>query len=396
MSSRVIVVGAGLGGLRAAEQLRAAGFTGVIDALGAEAHMPYNRPPLSKEALSGGVAHADLAFRPRASVADVSWHLGTVVAEVDLDARTLQTTNGQGWEFDALVAATGVAARRLPLDAPLGWRHVVRTLDDAAALRVRLLQGGSVVVVGAGFIGCEVAATAALLGCTVHVVDPLAVPLARPLGPAVGTALQRHHEAHGVVFHLGRTVAHLRGDETGPRELVLDDGTALAADVVVEAVGSAPVVDWLEGQGLDLSDGVTCDDQLRAGGRPGIVAVGDIARFPNVLFDAVPRRVEHWNVPTETAKRAARTLVADLAGQQVEAAPFTPMPAFWSDQYDLRLQSFGMPGLGEEVVVVEGALDAPEFAAAYTRAGVVVGVVLVGLTSRYTHYRDLVAARASL
>ena len=271
----------------------------------------------------------------------------------------------------------------------------LRTLDDAARLRAELVPGARVVVVGAGFIGCEVAATARLLGCEVAVVDPMPVPLLRPLGVDLGTELQRRHEARGVRFHLGQTVATI---EDAPRVVVLADGTRLPADVVVEAVGSRPNTGWLEGNGLDLADGVTCDADLHPlrvdGPVRDIVVVGDIARFPNVLFDDVPRRVEHWNMPTETAKRAARSLAGSLSGTTGGLPPFMPMPAFWSDQYEIRVQSFGMPGLGgDDIRILEGDLH-DEVVVGYHRQDVLVGVVMLGLIRRATYYRDLIAAGA--
>ncbi len=411
MPGRVVVVGAGLGGLRAAEQLRTAGYGGKVVVLGDEPHLPYNRPPLSKEGLATGLDHETVAFRRKASVDDVVWRLGgeqNTVVGVDLVARSVRLADGAELGYDGLVMATGVSARRLPLDAPLPWRHIVRTLDDAATLRARLTPGTRVVVIGAGFIGCEVAATARVLGCEVDVVDPMPVPLQRPLGVELGEEIRRRHEECGVRFHLGRTIGSLDGD-TGPRLVTLDDGTGLPATVVVEAVGSVPNVAWLEGNNLDLSDGVLCDTGLRAVGPAGpwrdAVAVGDIARFPNVLFDDVPRRVEHWNFPTETAKRAAKVLAADLAaradGRDSSADPdpiqalgdFTPMPAFWSDQFDMRLQSFGLPGLGgADIRLLEGELTG-DCAVGYHRDGVLVGVVFLGLAARFSHYRGLIAAR---
>lgn len=399
MTERVVAVGAGLGGLRAAEQLRAAGFTGEIFVIGDETHLPYTRPPLSKEGLAGELSHETVVFRRKASVDDVTWRLGETVASVDIAARTVCLRGGEQLGYDGLVAATGVSARRLPLDAPPEWRHVIRTLDDAFRLQAELLPGRSVVVVGAGFIGCEVAATARTVGCSVDVVDPLPVPLIRPLGVVLGTELQRRHEKQGVRFHLGRTVARLSGDEGGPRQVTLDDGTEVAVDVVVEAVGSAPNVAWLDGNGLDLADGVLCDAGLRMLGPDGpyatAVAVGDIARFPNPLFDDVPRRVEHWNIPTETAKRAARVLLQGIDPTRAEELPpFKPMPAFWSDQYELRLQSFGLPGLGgDDIRILEGDLS-DEVVMGYHRDGILVGVVMLGLIRRSAHYRDLIIASA--
>ncbi len=399
MAQRIVVVGAGLGGLRAAEQLRAAGFAGDVVVIGDEQHLPYTRPPLSKEGLSGDLSHETVVFRRKASVDDVTWRLGETVASADLAARTVTLADGSDVAYDGMVAATGVSARRLPLDAPLEWRHVIRTLDDATGLRAQLTAGRKVVVMGAGFIGCEVAASARLLGCSVDVVDPMPVPLLRPLGIELGSELQRRHEQQGVRFHLGRTIARIDGTAEGPSLVVLDDGTELPVDVIVEAVGSASNVSWLVGNDLDLTDGVLCDAGLRpiapAGPIDSVVAVGDIARFPNPLFDDVPRRVEHWNIPTETAKRAARVLLSGLDSLPTdELPPFRPMPAFWSDQYDLRLQSFGLPGFGgDDIRLLEGEL-ADEAVMGYHRDGVLVGVVMLGLTRRSAHYRDLIIAGA--
>ncbi|TQM66964.1 NAD/ferredoxin-dependent reductase-like protein [Actinomadura hallensis] len=374
---RIVVAGASLGGLRAAEQLRAAGHTGEIVVVGDEPHPPYNRPPLSKEALATEISLDRVAFRMRPSVADVAWHLGTPVVRADLAARTVHLADGTEIRYDGLVVATGLRPRRLDAPGTGPSRHVVRTLDDAAALRERLRPGVRAAVVGAGFIGCEVAATARTLGADVTVVAPEEQPMLRPLGARLGAELRRRHEGRGVRFLLGRTVARFTG--TG---LELSDGTQVAAEVVVEAVGSVPCVEWLDGNGLDLSDGVLCDGALRVEGRPEVVAVGDVARFPNPRYDDVPRRVEHWSMPTDTARHAARTLLGQDAG------PFMPLPSFWSDQYDLRLQSFGAPGLGDDVRVLEGDLGG-EAVVGYHRDGRLVGVVMLGAARRQAHYRGL-------
>src|SRR3954452_22133467 len=194
MSRRIVIVGAGLAGLRAAEQLRAAGWSEPITVLGTEGHLPYNRPPLTKAALQGGVDPAALAFRRRPSTEDVEWRLGTTVTSADLDARTVTLADGSTLSFDGLVAASGVSSRRLDLDAPLSWRHAIRTAEDAHGLHQQLRPGARVVIVGAGFIGCEVAATAIGLGCSVTVVEPFAVPLERQGGPGVGQGVPRRHE----------------------------------------------------------------------------------------------------------------------------------------------------------------------------------------------------------
>ncbi|MEV2275297.1 FAD-dependent oxidoreductase [Nocardiopsis sp. NPDC049922] len=377
-TGRVVVAGASMGGLRAAEHLRAAGWTGPITVVGAEPHMPYNRPPLSKEVLAGTDSFDSLALTPKASTADVEWRLGAAVVSADLDRRRLGLEGGDVLAFDGLVAATGVRARRLNHPGPTAGRHTVRTIDDARALAGALVPGARVVVVGAGFIGCEVAATALGLGVRdVTVVDPEPLPMLRALGDPLARELLRRHTERGVRFALGDGVAGFSGADrvTG---VVLGDGTTLSADVVVEAVGSVPNTEWLQGNGLDLSDGVRTDRHLRVGGLPHVVAVGDVARFPNARYDGVPRRVEHWSIPTDTARHAARVLAAHLAGGEPDPAPFAPLPTFWSDQHDLRLQSFGSPALGmADVRVLEGDLTG-DAVVGYHDDGTLVGVVALG------------------
>ncbi|QNP74845.1 NAD(P)/FAD-dependent oxidoreductase [Streptomyces roseirectus] len=378
-SARVVVAGASMAGLRAAEQLRAAGWTGAITLVGDEPHMPYNRPPLSKEVLAGKAAFTSLSFRPRASVADVQWRLGTKAVAARLARNTVELDDGETLSYDGLVVATGMRPRRLSCPGPLVGRHTVRTIDDAQSLRQALTRPAvRVVVVGGGFIGCEVAATAVALGARqVTVVDPLPLPMAGPLGELLAGALLKRHEERGVRFALDAGVTGFTGDDhvTG---VALGDGTVLPADVVVESVGSVANTEWLDGNGLDLSDGVLTDEHLRVGGRPEVVAVGDVARFPNARYDGVPRRVEHWCIPTDTAKHAAKTLVAHLTGSTAGLPPFAPLPTFWSDQHDFRLQSFGAPALGkEDVRVLEGVLDG-DVVVGYHTGGRLTGVVALG------------------
>lgn len=396
----VVVVGAGLAGLRAVEQLRAAGWAERLVVLGSEVHPPYNRPPLTKAALRDGVDPAALAFRQRPSTADVEWRLGTTVTAADLTRRRLLVADGSTFSYDGLVIATGVSSRRLAVDVPREWRHAIRTAEDAAALRRALRPGARVVVIGAGFIGCEVAATATGLGCSVTVVEPLAVPLERQVGELVGAEVRRRHEEHGIEFLLGRTVSAVEGDEpSGPSGVVLNDGSRVPADVVVEAVGSVANTGWLEGNGLDLSSGVLCDEDLHPltadGPLPAAVAVGDIARFPVPMFGGRPYRVEHWTMPTDMAGHAARSLIAGITGSPVEGPPFNPVPTFWSDQYDTRIQSFGLPALGlSDVRVLEGDLQG-EAVVGYHAAGVLVGLVLLGMGNRMLAYRRQLVEAAS-
>jgi NADPH-dependent 2,4-dienoyl-CoA reductase/sulfur reductase-like enzyme len=375
VSGRIVVAGASLGGLRAAEQLRAAGWTGGVTVVGDEPHRPYNRPPLSKEVLAGKASFASLALTPKASAADMEWRLGTKVVAARLAERTVELDDGSVLSYDGLVAATGMRPRRLRCPGPVEGRHTVRTIDDAQVLRDELTRPGvRVVVVGAGFIGCEVAATAVGLGAAeVTVVDPLPLPMVGPLGEMLARVLLRRHEERGVSFVLGAGVAGFEGDDrvTG---VVLSDGSVLPADVVVEAVGSVANTEWLDGNGLDLSDGVLTDQHLRVEGRPEVVAVGDVARFPNARYDGVPRRVEHWSVPADSARHAAKVLVGGDAGW----APFAPLPTFWSDQHDFRLQSFGAPVLGlGDVRVLDGDTSG-DVLVGYHRDGRLVGVVALG------------------
>ncbi|GAA2665648.1 NAD(P)/FAD-dependent oxidoreductase [Streptomyces vastus] len=379
MARRIVVAGASMGGLRAAEQLRAVGWAGAITVVGDEPHMPYNRPPLSKEVLAGKAPFESLAFTPKASAADVEWRLGTKVVAARLAERTVGLDDGSALSYDGLVVATGMRPRRLRCPGPLAGRHTVRTLADARGLRAELTRPGArVVVVGAGFIGCEVAATAVGLGVReATVVDPLPLPMVGPLGELLARALLKRHEERGVRFALGTGVAGFEGDDR-VNGVVLADGSTLPADVVVESVGSVANTEWLQGNGLDLADGVLTDEHLRAGGHPEVVAVGDVARFPNARYDGVPRRVEHWSIPTDTAKHAAKTLAAHLAGGNTELAPFAPLPTFWSDQHDFRLQSFGAPGLGlDDVRVLDGEPDG-DVLVGYHVDDRLVGVVALG------------------
>jgi 3-phenylpropionate/trans-cinnamate dioxygenase ferredoxin reductase component len=381
---RVVVVGASLAGLRCAEAVRRAGFHGELVVVGSEPHMPYNRPPLSKDPLGEPVSAEWL--RPNRAVADIIWRLGETVVASDLGARTVRLASGEVFGWSGLVAATGLRPRRLDLPGPSAERHVVRTFDHANALRSALAGARSLVIIGAGFIGCEVAALAASNEIATHVVAPETVPIERPLGTLFGSQVQRRLESVGVEFHLGTVPVEYRGD-VQVRSVVLADSTELAADVVIEAVGCAPNTEWLSGNGLDLSDGVLCDANMRVEGRPDVVTCGDVARFPNLLFDAVPRRVEHWMTAVDTARRAGLVLAGHLCGAEGPKDTFAPVPSFWSDQGPIRIQSFGSPGLGaDDVRILEGDLDG-DVAVGYHRDGELVGVALLGLPGRYMHYR---------
>ena len=392
MAGGVVVVGAGLGGLRAAEGVRAAGYDGHITIVGDEPHLPYNRPPLSKEALKTGIEADSLHFRRRSSIDDVEWRLGAGVDRIDTSSRSVVLTDGTQLPFVGLVAATGIRTRRLPIPGPSGGRYGLRTMADAIELRTHLHEGAHLLVLGAGFIGCEVAATARGLGADVSVVALDVEPMIRPLGPVVGAALRKRHEERGVTFYLGHTVERFEGADRVVRA-VLDDGTLLDVDAVLEAIGSVPNTEWLAGTGADIADGVLVDEHLRIVGVDfPAVAVGDVARYANPRFDDVPRRIEHWNLPTETGRRAGATLAALIAGTPMPDDVFAPLPAFWSDQYEYQLQSYGQPGLGTEVVVVEGDLTGPSIVE-YRRDGEVVGVLGIDRTAALIPWRKALLER---
>jgi NADPH-dependent 2,4-dienoyl-CoA reductase/sulfur reductase-like enzyme len=391
-----------MAGLRAAEAVRKAGFDGEVTVVGAEPHMPYNRPPLSKDGIGAEFEAGQLTFRVARAAADsLGWRLGQPAVAADLAARTVTLADGTELGWDGLVVATGVSARRLALPGPRAGLHIVRTLDDLAELRKDLELARRIVVVGGGFIGSEVAAAARTRGLDVTVVEPEPLPMRRPLGDELAAELLRRHESHGVRFRLGTAPVAFEGaaSEGGDRvrAVTLTDGTTLDADLVVESVGSVPNTGWLAGNGLDLADGVACDARLRvlADGiaRDDVVAAGDVARYPHPLQFGASRRIEHWTVATDTGKYAAAGLARALSGAAAEGdepGVFAAVPTFWSDQYDLRIQCFGVTGLAD-VRILEGDLDG-DVAVGYHHEGMLAGVVLIGLGGRYTHYRAQVAA----
>ena len=383
-----MVVGASLAGLRAAQALRRAGFDGGLVVVGAERHLPYDRPPLSKEVLAGkwDAPRTELLHPEDASL-EVMWRLGTRASGLDLAARRVQLEDGGALPFDGLVIATGAEPRTLPSARGLAGVHVLRTLDDALALRAELDESPRVVVIGAGFIGAEVAATCRGRGLEVALVEALPVPLAHALGPAPGRLLADLHRDHGVDVQLGVGVAGLEGARRVER-VRLADGRALEADVVVVGVGVTPATGWLEGSGLTLRDGVVCDASCAAA--PGVVAAGDVARWRNPRFDET-MRIEHWTNATEQADAAAATLLA--GGGAV--VPYAPVPFFWSDQYDRKIQFGGLAGPDDETALVDGTLEDRRFVLLYGREGKLSGVLGVNRPRLVMHYRTLIRAGAS-
>lgn len=387
MTKPVVIVGASMGGLRTAEALRRFGYTGAITVIGDETWAPYNRPPLSKEVLAGDVvSHETVAFPQRAATADVGWVLGRRVVSADLANNSVTTDDGEMFEYSHLIIATGLRPKRqvYPNNIHAG-RHIIRTLDDAMGLRAELQPGARVVVLGAGFIGCETAATARKLGCDVTIVAPGTVPMLRPLGNELAHELQRRQEAEGIKFLMKRSVTDLVG-ESHITAVALDDGTELACDVFIEAIGSLPNTEWLEGNDINIVDGLLCDENLRAERKAGISwpnvwGVGDVVRFPNPIFDDVPRRVEHWNIPSECAKYVGNAIATGVTEEV-----FRPIPSFWSDQFDVHILAFGLLALADSNKLVEGKLDG-DCVFEYYRGDQLVGAAGIGLRSVVQGYR---------
>lgn len=404
MTRPVVIVGASMGGLRAAETLRKSGYEGRLVVIGDEPHAPYNRPPLSKEVLAEQVDHAAVAFPLSESLDDVEWVLGNAVVSTDLDAQTITLADGQVVEYNSLIIASGLRPRRLELPGqPAKGAHAIRTLDDAIALRPELKPGAKVVVYGAGFIGCEAAATATKLGATVTVVGKGPVPMLRPLGQQLAEDIQRRHEAHGVRFVMNTYLTEILGDEsvTG---VVLDNGETLECDVLIESIGSLPNTEFLEGNDIDIDSGVHVNSALHALRKDGtpwsnVFAIGDVARFPIPQFDAKTRRVEHWNIPTEMARKVGKQVALQL-GEDVEAHAtevaknFAPIPSFWSDQFEVSLLAYGLLDQGEEARLLEGEVGG-DCIYGYFKGDDMVGVCGIGMRSKVMGYRNKVGLTSS-
>jgi 3-phenylpropionate/trans-cinnamate dioxygenase ferredoxin reductase component len=374
----VVVVGASLAGLRAAETLRRAGFAGEVVLLGAESHFPpYDRPPLSKQVLAGQWEPDQARLRLDDGVA-LDVRPGILATSLDLGCNIVVLEDGSKLGFDGLVIATGAAPRRLPVPgAGLTGVHLLRSADDCFRLRAGLQPGTRLVVAGAGFIGMEVAATARGLGAEVTVTDPLPAPMLRAVGPTMGAAVAALHESRGVRCLLGQPVAGFAGDSalTG---VALADGQVLPADVAVVAIGAVPETGWLAGSGLRIDDGVVCDESLFAAGTRHVVAAGDVARWPHPLLHQ-SLRVEHWTNAVTQAQAAARNLHARLSGSG-PVTPYAALPYFWTDQYDWKLQLIGLPG--EDLTVEEGSLAGGKMVAALSTGGELTGMLCLNWPAR--------------
>ena len=393
----VVVVGGSLAGVRAVESLRARGFAGSIELIAEEVGLPYDRPPLSKQILAGAWEPERIQLCSSEAIAklDVSLREGTRAEGLDLGPRIVRTSDGDV-SFERLVIATGARVRRLPGTEQRKDIHVVRTLADSLRLRSELLPGRRVVVIGAGFIGAEVAATAKGRGCNVTVLEALPTPLIRQLGEEMGRACAALHARNDVDLRTGASIATIDDDRT----VHLADGARFDADVIVVGIGVQPNVEWLEGSGVLIDDGVRCDERCRVldtNGEPidGVVGAGDVARFPNGLFGApddpnAPElmRIEHWTNAAEMASHASGTL---LGGTE----SFAPVPYFWSDQYAHKIQFLGRTTAFDEVRVVDGDPSEGSWLALYRRGDRLIGALGVTKMRLLIRYRSMLAQRAS-
>jgi 3-phenylpropionate/trans-cinnamate dioxygenase ferredoxin reductase subunit len=381
----VVIVGASLAGMHAAHTLRAGGYDGIITVIDADANTPYDRPPLSKQVLAGEWGVERITLPAAKEDLGLDYRLGRRAMGLDRADRFVRLDRGERVGYDGLILATGAAARWLPGAPMLEGVHVVRSLDDCLGLREALEdRPNRVVVVGAGFIGAEVAATCRSRGLEVTMLEAAAFPLERALGPIIGSAMADLHRDNGVDLRLGVGVAGFDGLDR-VEAVRLDDGSVIPAEVVVVGIGVSPNTGWLEGSGLDLDDGIVTDNTLCAA--PGVVAAGDVARWPSARYGEM-LRVEHWETAVQMGEAAAKRLLSEDDGR--DAQVFDPVPWFWSDQYDRKIQLAGRSSAGDDLEVVIGSLEERRFVALYGRAGRVAGVLGMNRPRHVMQLRSLV------
>lgn len=377
---RLVVVGASLAGLRAGQAARKAGFDGEVVMVGKERHRPYTRPPLSKELLAGEhtVDRVDLPC----DELSIDWRLGAAAASLDRARQRVVLEDGDEVAYDRLILATGSRPRRWPgPGAELKGVHVLRDLDDALALRKAFDERPRVAIVGAGFIGCEVAQTARKEGLDVTLIDVAATPML-PLGPELGVWCAELHRDNGVDLRLGAGIAGLTGDGQ-VRAVELTTGESIPADVVVVGLGALPNTEWLVGSGLTVDPGLHCDGTLTAIGDPDILAAGDIVAWPHPLADGEAIRIEHWTVAAEQGQLAGRNALVEPGERKAYVSP----PYFWSDQYDMKIQSLGLPGRADGVELLESTPDGSRRVYGGARDGRLVGIIAINAARRLGSYR---------
>lgn len=381
MKRRVVIAGAGLAAVRAAEALRRKGFDGSVVIVGDEPHLPYDRPPLSKQILVGKSSPADVIFREREYFEDLDVELltGSPIVGLDVTGRTIRLGSGQ-MPYDELIVCTGSRPRDSGWTEPLEGVVQLRTIDDSIAIRDRFEMSPRVVVAGAGFIGAEVASSARALGLDVTLVELQPTPMARSVGPWVAPAFVSLHRDNGTDLRCGVKITEILGRDhvEGVR---LSDGTELPCDLLVAGLGVVPNVEWLAGSGLSIDDGLVCDRWMCAG-PPTVHAAGDVARWPNGLTGRMTRG-QQWMVAVEQARHVASRIVDPSA-----TAPFTSSSYFWSHQYDQHFQ-FAGSARANEVRVLAGALDEEAFLVAYSDADRLVGVLTKNMSAMFVKAKPM-------
>lgn len=385
---RIVVVGASLAGLRVVEALRGLGYDGGLTLVGEESHPPYDRPPLSKQVLQGVWEPEQTRFRRKDGYdgLGLEMRLGVRATGLDVGGQHVQLDDGTAIPFDCLVVATGARVRTLPGTAPRPGLHVLRGLDDALAIRHSMEGATKVAIVGAGFIGLEVAASCRARGLDVVAIEAMPAPLTPNVGPALCEMVAGVHRDHGVDLRTGVTVTGLLGDERA-NGLALSDGSRVEADFVVVGIGVVPNTEWLQGSGLTIDNGLVCDAAGAASER--VFAAGDVARIPNAWLGGNPR-IEHWTNAVEQAAHVAGNILADAGARRA----FTSVPYFWSDQYDMKIQFLGRAHKDDEVVVVDGALADRRVTALYRRGDRVVACLAINQPRSIVKYRKLLASGA--
>ncbi len=398
---RIVIVGASLAGITAAETLRAEGFTGPLTVIGDEPYLPYDRPPLSKAVLTGWVPADHTQLPRRETLTGVEWRLGVPATGLDLSGKRVRLADGQTVPYDRLLIATGTRARQWPnpTQAALEGVFTVRGRDDALRLRQRLAaKPRRVLVIGGGFTGSEIASDCRELGLPVTVIERGVAPLVGALGGLLADRMARLQREHGVDLHCPMTVAALEGDAHGRlRRATLSDGSTIDADVAVVALGAIRNTEWLHNSGLAVgSFGVACEASCRVVDINAIVVddvfvAGDIARFPNPVFDYQFMALEHWGNAVDQASVAAHNMISAPADRR----PHVAVPAFWSSQFGVNIKSVGVPSAADEVMITQGSLDDASFVAAYgTKHGRMVAAVAFNHAKWVEFYRRLIEQAA--